>query len=282
VSIADLGRTITRALLDVLAPPRCLGCAAFELTATGFCLECGTPEPLLDIECHIEGVPVFAGARYAEPLTSVIQRFKYRAEPELCGALAALSLRGIDLLGIEPSHVWVPVPLHPLRLVERGYNQAALLARELSRAARGRVDPRRLRRLRHTEQQAKQSRQGRSENVVAAFAAREPARKGRRGERVVLVDDRGHDRRNARRMHPGTPRRGRRSGRLHGRRVGERHGPSCNIAGDRTGQREFVAVTLTIAGIIRQWPIRRKRSDSIGSGAMASNARAVRTSYAPD
>jgi ComF family protein len=98
-------------------------------------------------------------------------------------------VRGIDLLGIEPADLWVPVPLHPLRLAERGYNQAALLARELSRAARGRVDARRLQRLRHTDQQAKRNRQARSQNVALAFAAREPPGVSRHNRRVVLVDD---------------------------------------------------------------------------------------------
>ncbi len=144
---------------------------------------------MLDVACHIAGVPVFAGSLYREPLASVIHRFKYGSAPELCAALASLSTRGIDLLGIEPGDVWVPVPLHPLRLAERGYNQAALLARELSRSAHGRVDARRLRRLRHTEQQAKRNRQGRTENVAAAFAARDLRGTGRRGERIVLVDD---------------------------------------------------------------------------------------------
>jgi ComF family protein len=132
---------------------------------------------------------VFAGTRYAEPVASAIQRFKYRSAPELSGSLAALAVRGVDLLGLESCHVWVPVPLHPLRLAERGYNQAALLARELSREACGRVDSRRLQRLRHTEQQAKRNRAGRSENVVAAFAAREARGIARRSAQVVLVDD---------------------------------------------------------------------------------------------
>src|SRR5450432_2891871 len=179
------GRALTVALLDVLAPPRCAACEACEPEGSGYCAACGAPEPLLDVSCHIQGVPVFAGARYAEPLASAIQRFKYRAAPELSRVLASLSVRGIDLLGIEAGDVWVPVPLHPLRLAERGYNQSALLARELSRVARGPVDARRLCRLRHTEQQAKRDRRARSQNVAHAFAARDRASK----RRVVLVDD---------------------------------------------------------------------------------------------
>jgi len=130
-------------------------------------------------------VPVFAGVRYAEPVVSVIHRFKYGGAPELSQTLASWSVRGIDLLGIEASDVWVPVPLHPLRLAERGYNQAALLARELARSSHGSVDPRRLRRIIPTEQQAKRDRNDRERNVSGAFAARRRTQRAR----VVLVDD---------------------------------------------------------------------------------------------
>ncbi|HEY4104960.1 MAG TPA: ComF family protein [Polyangiaceae bacterium] len=180
------GGALCATLLDVLAPRRCVVCEALDPKANGYCSECDEPEPLLDVALHIDGVPVFAGTRYAEPVASIIQRFKYRDSPELCRALASLSLRGIELLGIEPEHVWVPVPLHPLRLAERGYNQAALLARELARAAHGRVDARRLERVRHTEQQAKRDRKGRAENIADAFRARE-SRRNRQA--IVLVDD---------------------------------------------------------------------------------------------
>lgn len=189
VKVEAWGRTLLSAFLELLAPASCVACEAPGPRASGYCAECGVPDPLLDVACHIDGVPVFAGATYAEPVASVIQRFKYRAAPELCAALAALSVRGVDLLGIEPGDVWVPVPLHPLRLAERGYNQSALLARELSRSAHGRVDPRRLVRLRHTEQQAKRDRRGRSQNVAHAFAVRGGATKPASGQRVVLVDD---------------------------------------------------------------------------------------------
>jgi ComF family protein len=178
-------RRLVSTLLDVLAPPRCAACEALGPRASGYCRECGDPEPLLDVACHIARVPVFAGARYAEPVASAIHRFKYESAPELSTVLASLSVRGIDLLGIETSDVWVPVPLHPLRLAERGYNQSALLARELSRVARGPVDARRLCRVRHTEQQAKRDRRSRRQNVADAFAARDRASK----RRVVLVDD---------------------------------------------------------------------------------------------
>jgi ComF family protein len=186
VNPRKFAHTIATAVLDLLAPERCLACEALDPASSGYCAECGEPEPLFDVACHIEGVPVFAGARYAEPLSSAIHRFKYGAAPELCAALCRPARRGIDLLGIEPSDVWVPVPLHPLRLAERGYNQAALIARELARIQRASVDTRRLYRVRQTEQQAKRTRRARAENVADAFRVR-TAKAARK--RVVLVDD---------------------------------------------------------------------------------------------
>ncbi|MET0794935.1 MAG: ComF family protein [Polyangiaceae bacterium] len=179
-------RNLGTAALDLLSPRRCLGCEALEPSASGFCSDCGAPRALFDVACHLDAVPVFAGVRYAEPVVSAIHRFKYGAAPELARALSSWSARGIDLLGIEASDVWVPVPLHPLRLAERGYNQSALLARELSRLSHGRVDARRLRRLRNTEQQAKRDRRERDQNVASAFAVRQKLGLPRS---VVLVDD---------------------------------------------------------------------------------------------
>jgi len=186
VNARKLLRSLGATLLDLLSPPRCLACEALGPASSGYCVGCGEPQPLLDVACHVASVPVFAGARYAEPLVSAIHRFKYGSAPELCAPLCRHSARGIDLLGIEPGDVWVPVPLHPLRLAERGYNQAALVALELARIQRARVDTRRLLRLRHTEQQAKRNRHGRSENVADAFRVRDTSASPRR---VVLVDD---------------------------------------------------------------------------------------------
>lgn len=186
VNTRNLIQSLASAALDLLAPERCLACGEQDPSTSGYCAECGEPAPLLDVACHVEGVPVFAGARYAEPLISAIHRFKYGAAPELSAALCRQARRGIDLLGIEPGDVWVPVPLHPLRLAERGYNQAALIARELARTQRASVDTRRLCRVRQTAQQAKRDRRARAENVADAFCVRAATA---RPQRVVLVDD---------------------------------------------------------------------------------------------
>jgi ComF family protein len=85
-----------------------------------------------------------------------------------------------------PVDVIVPVPLHPARLRRRGYNQAALLARELGRRVGLPVEERALQRVRATRSQMRLSAADRRRNVQGAFRCAD----GRvRGRRVLLLDD---------------------------------------------------------------------------------------------
>ena len=133
----------------------------------------------------VDGVPVVSAGCYARPLDDAIRRFKFERHPELARPLSRLLVPRVRALGIEPSDAWVPVPLHRARLVERGFNQSALVARCLARSTRSVFAARVLVRLRDTEQQARLGRTARSENAFGAFALRRPPNVGR----VVLVDD---------------------------------------------------------------------------------------------
>lgn len=115
-----------------------------------------------------------------------IRRFKYESRPDLAGPLSDL-LRGLARRAELEGDAVVPVPLHPRRLAERGYNQAALLARPLAREIGARFEPRGLIRKMDTPRQAELIRERRFDNVAEAFAVRDPERL--RGERLILVDD---------------------------------------------------------------------------------------------
>lgn len=83
--------------------------------------------------------------------------------------------------------VLVPVPLHRRRLRERGYNQSALLARELSRLVGVRVDDKSLTRARHTLPQARTgSVAERQRNVIGLFTCNSDKLKERK---ILLIDD---------------------------------------------------------------------------------------------
>jgi ComF family protein len=114
-----------------------------------------------------------------------IHNFKYLrlaalAEP-LGNALAAFWLRAP-----ARADCIVPVPLHPARRRDRGYNQSELLARRVGRAAGIPVRPNALCRIRATAVQMELSAAERQVNVAGAFRCDDPLL---RGAVVLLVDD---------------------------------------------------------------------------------------------
>ena len=121
---------------------------------------------------------------YEGAVRRTLQRLKYGGAARLAEPLAEAAgpfLRA--LLGqIGPVTV-VPVPLHPVRQRERGYNQAALLARVLAASA-GSPAIELLIRERATRKQHQLDRAARLRNLTGAFAVR-----GRAPPAVVLVDD---------------------------------------------------------------------------------------------
>jgi ComF family protein len=161
----------------------CAACPSPAGPASVFCGACG--EPIAYVEADVGGVSLVSAGRYAPPLSTAIARIKFEERPDLIAPLSRLLLPALRGLELTSGDVFVPVPLHRARLVERGYNQSALLARALSRATGAAFAPRLLVRTRRTEQQARLGREARRDNVTQAFVARRSWTRGR----VILVDD---------------------------------------------------------------------------------------------
>ena len=125
----------------------------------------------------------YAAALYEGQLRLAIQRFKFHQHPNLDRPLAVLLERtlpadlDVDLL--------VPVPLHGGRLRERTYNQALLLARELSRMRGVPTSAEVLLKNRATEPQQTLSAVQRRQNLCDAFQLDRDVE----GKRILLVDD---------------------------------------------------------------------------------------------
>lgn len=201
---------LTAGLVDLLLPPRCPACASVVGPSQLFCAvcevgllephdpcpRCGEPEALeLCARCQ-QDTPSFAALRaallYGGPLADALLRFKYQGRSELARPLAALlTTSPLVARASWPAEidVLVPVPLHARRLRERGYNQAALLARPLARLLRRPLACRLLERQRETRTQASLGLAERRENVQGAFVVRAPARPLLSARRVLLVDD---------------------------------------------------------------------------------------------
>jgi ComF family protein len=179
-----LGRALGTTALDLLAPSRCGGCGAEVRARAIFCAPCA-----VTLERAGGTAGEHAPFLYGGALAQAIATCKYGERPELARALSHLLLTEIEDLQAQRFTVAVPVPLHPLRLVERGYNVPALLLGPLARALAIPHSTGQLRRIRPTEQQASLPRAARLENVRGAFAVRRAAHRPFAGARVLLLDD---------------------------------------------------------------------------------------------
>ncbi len=189
-------RTLALLVGEALSPTTCASCDALIPFKNVFCPECagsivrdagvGESDGSSGSFCPGGLERVVAFSLFGGAVAAALRRLKYEERPDLARPLGHLLRRAARDAGLAVgADVEVPVPLHPRRLAERGFNQAALLAAEV--AGERTTAPRALSRARDTPQQAMLDRAGRLKNVTRAFEAIDPARV--RGRRVVLVDD---------------------------------------------------------------------------------------------
>ena len=166
-----------------IRPPFCERCGLpFEgdLTTTFECMNCR------EMELH------FSSARSAVVAKTVvleaIHRFKYSRAVWFENFLADLLLR--EAMPVLRERHWdfiAPVPLHPLKHREREFNQAEILARHLSAAAKIPVNEKILRRVTPTRTQTLLTREQRAANMSGAFAVSKGVRLD--DKKIILVDD---------------------------------------------------------------------------------------------
>lgn len=201
-SIVNTGAGLGRFILDLIFPPRCIVCSHL---GTWLCAECASDLPyIVGPVCHRCGIPLQQGCLctrcqrdplnlerihsvflFQGPLRAAVHRLKYRNGRAVARPLGQLMAEWWQEQRI-PVDVIVPVPLHPRRLRERGYNQAALLAQVLGRQIDRPVRDQALERVRHTRSQMQLDAAARRSNVAGAFQCLED---GLGGRRVLLIDD---------------------------------------------------------------------------------------------
>ncbi len=207
-------------LLDLFYPPRCRFCKEvivgpdnlcfchvcrqrIRQVAHPFCQACGYPFQSSSGADHLCGTclkhpPEFVRARAwacyppgdetMNPFRSVLQQFKYGRKVSLGKPLGRLLAEGCGAFVREfQPDVIVPVPLHPQRLRWRGFNQAVILGKPVSREQGVPMDPFILYRSVVTEPQTQLSEPERKKNVRGAFTLN--PKKPLEGRKVLLIDD---------------------------------------------------------------------------------------------
>lgn len=197
--------------LDFLFPKFCVGCkkmgsyvcadcfAKISFSETGFCTLCqraaigGMTHPVCKKSLTIDGV--FSSLVYSGIVKRLIYQFKYKPYlTNLQGLLTDFFFEG--LIQKEPFYrlvrkksVFVPIPLHRIKLRMRGYNQSLLLAQGLGQKLDITVIDC-LERIVNTKTQVGLAQKERLENIKGAFAIKKRCEKDLHGvQQVFLIDD---------------------------------------------------------------------------------------------
>jgi ComF family protein len=199
-------RTAVRWALDFALPPRCAGCGTIVGDVHSFCADCWRQiEFLGDSGCTTCGLPLLAtdatscgaclarapriartraAVAYDEVSRGLAIHLKYGRKVAIARTMARYMA---PLVARSDNSVLVPVPLHRTRLWQRGFNQSALVAREISRLLDIAADPFLIRRIKRTPPLKGLTPLQRRKTVAGAFKV--PDRSAVEGRTVILVDD---------------------------------------------------------------------------------------------
>lgn len=199
--------------LQLLYPPQCISCSAPVQSDFGLCADCwrGTPfisglacdkcglplpghdagERALCDDCLTTGRPWDQGRAammYEDNGRRLVLALKHGDRMDLARPAAVWMLKAAQPI-LRPGMLVVPVPLHWLRLFRRRFNQAALLSRNVAKAAGLEHCPDALIRKRSTGNQDGKTRDARFANLVDAFGVPKAREKRVRDREILLVDD---------------------------------------------------------------------------------------------
>lgn len=195
--------SILSALRTLLGGDCCMICGGYaDSTTHHICNKCRLSIPLTRYYLEAENpvrdrfssfAPVYqASALYfydSEPVwRDVIHRLKYRGEWHLAyvmGRWYGEVLRDVDLYA--DVDIILPIPLHPMKILKRGYNQSAYIAEAMAREMGVKVDCRAVRRVKNNPSQTTKNGMTRWQNVESIFRVCRPERL--QGKHILVVDD---------------------------------------------------------------------------------------------
>ena len=204
-AIALLERQVLSPILEFIYPPICFACGA----------DLRVGEHLVCDGCWQRVEMVYSGDETYQQFTSklsadgfvyrVISPFYFEKDGKLQSIIHALKYEGYTSLGtkagrlvgqliraddeLSKSDFLVPVPLHPLKQRERGYNQSEFICRGIEEVTRISSRPDLLHRRKYTVSQTQLSLEERKENVGDAFDIPKKKAGEISGKSFILVDD---------------------------------------------------------------------------------------------
>lgn len=199
--------------LQLLYPPQCISCQAPVQSDFGLCADCWRETPFIaGLVCDQCGLPLpgqdpgeralcddcmtiarpwdrgRAALLYDENGRRLVLALKHGDRMDLARPAAGWMLKAAQPI-LKPGMLVVPVPLHWMRLFRRRFNQAALLSRNIAKAAGLEHCPDALIRKRSTGNQDGKTREARFANLVDAFAVPKARERRVRDREILLVDD---------------------------------------------------------------------------------------------
>ncbi len=198
--------------VQMIYPPRCLVCGGLVESDFGLCGTCWRDTPFITgLVCDLCGVPLPGTSDLAEHCDECLKTVRpwVRGRAALCyrdnGRKLVLGLKHGDRHDIVPTaSLWmarvarpmltqdmviVPVPLHFYRLLQRRFNQSAVLAQAMARQTGLSCCPDALIRTTHTASLDGKSREDRFATLSGALAAHPKRAQHLAGKAVLLVDD---------------------------------------------------------------------------------------------
>lgn len=167
--------------LDIIFPPKCLVCK--DVSKDPLCLSCIDKINFLRPTAFVHSVAAYDG-----PLKKAILNFKFKNKKDLAEPLGKLIIRYLnEFTGLLKVDMIIPVPLHPKRLDERGFNQVELLSWTITKRFDIPTVSGLLFRKKETTPQFDLPKKERYTNIKGAFEVK--GKKFLEGKSVLLIDD---------------------------------------------------------------------------------------------
>ncbi len=187
-------------IIDFFFPPRCFKCSnPTESGSIFLCSECYAAIPLvsegrLNIEYtrkFFEGLVVdrlYSLFVYdgSNPLGELIHSLKYKNQHSIGKYLGGILAYHYPL-EIAENTIVVPVPVHKIRKLERGYNQSAMIAKPFAKELGLCFEEKALIKVRHLTTQTTKTLEERAENIKDSFKVKYSDRI--KGKQIILIDD---------------------------------------------------------------------------------------------